>query len=380
MRVLMLSERWFPMVGGGEYHIQNLARELIDLGCEITLIARSLRGKEGVTKPFYEMQGGKFKVYRLPPTTSFTNPIGRISYTPMAVLKALSLKDEFDVIHSQSFAAGIPALLLKHMLKIPVVHTVHGIYQAQWSDLISSKSKAALFKKIERFILFRDYDATITVDKYFISVAKKLGYFKRNIIYIPNGVDCERFESAKKKNEKYTFLFLGRLVEQKGLKYLIRAAKILKEENFQILLAGTGPQEKMLKELTAQSGLKERIKFLGYIHEEELTRLYLRSDAFVLPSIWEGLPLTLLEAWAARLPVIATNVGGIGDVCINEENALVIPSKNPQKLAEAMKLLIDNEPLEKKLAVNGRRLVEKEYSWKIIAKRTLDVYKNLVER
>lgn len=383
MNILMLSERWFPSVGGGEYHIKNLTRELVKLGCEITLISRSLIGEKGTKgKPFESNYNGKFRVHRVPPTTPFKNIIGRATYPYFAVLKSIGMNN-FDLVHAESFAANLPALMINKMFRIPVVTTVHGTYQGLWSNLVSSQIKQHLFENIERMILFRNYDRVITVDKYFISVARSRGFPLEKIVYIPNGVDYNRFDelrSIKKESGKPTFLYVGRLVKQKGLEYLIKGVGILrnKKNNFQVWIAGNGPLREKLNELSRSLNVTNYIRFLGNLSDNDITRLYCTADVFVLPSIWEGLPLALLEAWGAGLPVITTRVGGIPDVCVDRENALIVPAKDPTALAEAMLALIENETLSKKICSSGRKLVETQYNWQKIAERTLKVYEELI--
>lgn len=99
---------------------------------------------------------------------------------------------------------------------------------------------------------------------------------------------------------------------------------------------------------------------------------------FILPSLHEGFPLTLLEAWAAKLPVIITNVGGISKICQNKENALIVPPKNPEAIVEAFKILIENKTLREKIGKNGRKEVECKYSWESIAKQIDNIYQGVI--
>jgi len=379
MKVLMLSERWFPTVGGGEEHIRHLSRELVKLGCEITLISRSLISHDKRAPETETLYGGKFTIHRLMPTTEFESLVGRASYIPFSMVKSIASKEKFDIVHAQSFSACLTALMLKKMYGKPALCTVHGIYQDAFNDLTDSKSKAELYKKIERFVLFRDYDRIITVDKHFVHLAEKFGYPLEKVNYIANGVDIESFPVGKKERMG-NFLFVGRLVPQKGLEYLIRASKILKDKGMehQVLLVGDGPLKQSLQEIATKLGLGANTKFLGRIPRDELISTYSSSGFFVLPSLWEGLPITLLEAWAAGLPLIATKVGGIPDVCIDGENSILIEPKDPDALADGMSLLFNDKNLAVKIGANGRALVEQQFTWQKVAEKTLKVYKELV--
>jgi glycosyltransferase involved in cell wall biosynthesis len=196
-----------------------------------------------------------------------------------------------------------------------------------------------------------------------------------------NGVDLEKFKQInKKRNEQIIFLFVGRLEKQKGLNYLIKALNILKKEysQFMVWIIGSGSEEDNLKRLVKKYDLQSYIKFLGNKSNEEISSYYLNSDVFILPSIWEGFPLTLLEAWAAGLPVIISDVGNVSEICWDGENALIVPPGNSRKITEAMKLLINNESLREKLGENGKKLVAKKYSWEKISKEFETIYKDLL--
>ncbi|MFA7575320.1 MAG: glycosyltransferase family 4 protein, partial [Arcobacteraceae bacterium] len=202
-----------------------------------------------------------------------------------------------------------------------------------------------------------------------------------NVCYMDNGVDLEKFKQInKKRNEQIIFLFVGRLEKLKGLTYLIEAVNILKRENteFVVWIIGEGNESVNFKNLVWKYNLEKYINFFGSKTNQDTVSYYVSSDVFILPSLKEGFPLTLLEAWAAGLPVIISDVGNVSEICRDKENALIIPPGNSQKITEAMKLLIDDEHLREKLGENGKELVEKKYSWEKISKEFEIIYKDLV--
>jgi glycosyltransferase involved in cell wall biosynthesis len=169
-------------------------------------------------------------------------------------------------------------------------------------------------------------------------------------------------------------------VPQKGIEYLLKASAILRDEDVdhEIVLVGEGPLQKELEGLATKLGISGTTRFLGRLSREELLEEYGNAGVFVLPSVWEGLPLTLLEAWAADLPVLATTVGGIPDVCVHLENSVLVEPKNPEALAGGMRLLLGDRALSKRISKNGKRLVNERYSWKKVAEKTLQVYNEVV--
>jgi len=197
------------------------------------------------------------------------------------------------------------------------------------------------------------------------------------VFYLPNCVDLDQFNKIRhKRNNKIIFLFIGRIEIDKGLMYLIHAIRKLKNtnKNFEVRLVGIGLNQDYFKKLVTRLNLTEYIKFLGKKSRNEIIDCFYESDVFILPSLHEGFPLTLLEAWAAELPVIITNVGGISKICTNKENALVVPPKNSEAITEAMLELIKNKNLREKLGKNGKKLVEEKYSLGKVVKKILSVY------
>lgn len=273
-----------------------------------------------------------------------------------------------DIVHCHSIDLGYVISKASKKYNVPVIETLHGVSfnEPRYS---SFKRKSELF-----FLKNSGFKKILTVDENSLQNLKKEGI--ENAIYTPNGVNLEEFRLGKRKeNKEFTFLFVGRLEKQKGLDYLIEAVDKVKNLGlkFKLQIIGDGSESERLKEMSKELNLLN-IEFLGKKNNNILINSYYSADAFILPSIWEGFPLTLLEAWASRLPVIVTNVGGISRVCKNNENALVIPSKDSMALVVAMEKIIKNSKLREKIAKNGRRLVEKRYNWCKINKKIEKIY------
>ncbi|MBU1850034.1 MAG: glycosyltransferase family 4 protein, partial [Nanoarchaeota archaeon] len=136
--------------------------------------------------------------------------------------------------------------------------------------------------------------------------------------------------------------------------------------------------EKELKELSKQLNVEKNVFFRGKIFSDALIKEYKSSHLFVLPSLYEGQPLTLLEAWAAKLPVVVTNVGGNKDFVVNEQNGYIIKVKDIDLLAATINKAIRNENL-KKIGEEGYRIVNEKYDWDRITERIFLVYKNIIK-
>ena len=203
------------------------------------------------------------------------------------------------------------------------------------------------------------------------------------ITVIPNGIDSERFTQPVDVAAKRAALGLSsgpviglaaRLTEQKGVIYLLQAVAQLREQfpGLQVLLAGTGDQDDNLKRAASQLGIAGAVHFLGMrMDVPELVRAF---DVFVIPSIWEGLPMALLESFAAGTPVVASDVGGVGKVIRHRENGSLVPARDPAALAAELAHVLAHPELRRKYAENARRTFEESYSADAMTRRYEAVY------
>ena len=279
-----------------------------------------------------------------------------------------------DVVHSHSPDLGFILSCACRVYKIPIINTCHGI-------TFPDKHYSLIKRKTEEFFLkYGGFKKIIAVDINSLNDLRKLKI--NNVVYLPNCVDLDQFNKIRyKRNSKIIFLFIGRIEIDKGLRYLIHAIKKLKNtnKNFEVWLVGVGLNQDYFKKLVIRLNLTEYIKFLGKKSRDETIDCFYKSDVFILPSLHEGFPLTLLEAWAAKLPVIITNVGGVSTICINKENALIIPPEDPKKISEAMIALVKDQKLRRKLGENGRKLVEEKYEWDKITKELEFIYEEVTK-
>jgi glycosyltransferase involved in cell wall biosynthesis len=227
---------------------------------------------------------------------------------------------------------------------------------------------------MERFYLRRGYEAVTSVDH--ASVQAIRGEGLSNAVLVPNGVDASEFVGMSHHDQAIRFLFVGRHVYQKGIDVLLEAAALVRSrtgEPFLLELAGDGPDRPRLERKAQALGVSDRIRFLGTLSRPDLLHAYGSATVFVLPSRFEGFPLVILEAWAAGLPVIATEVGGVPDLC-NSGNAILVPSDHPKPLADAMISLARDPARRESLGSAGRSLVEERYTWDTIAQEYERVY------
>jgi glycosyltransferase involved in cell wall biosynthesis len=234
-------------------------------------------------------------------------------------------------------------------------------------------------------------DVVVSPVKRTIIYAKHQGC-KKEIKIVPHGVDTAWFNvnvngSIQRKKlgvEKGDIVILSvqRLVQRKGLEYLIYAIPTVVKENphVKFVIIGEGPEKVKLKELAKTLKVSERIIFLGFVSSDDLPRYYSACDIFALPSLYEQFGLVLAEAMACGKPVVSTEVGAIPEVVENGKTGLLVEPKNPTQFAEALLKLANDKNLRKKMGGAGRKKAEKEYDWNIIARKYLEEYEKIVKR
>lgn len=297
----------------------------------------------------------------------------------------VKIVEEFkpDVIHVNhcSFLTWI-ANYIKSVYGIPYLITAHG------SDIFQSTTDRR-FRALTRQALERsEYILSNSnwTNKWLLKV---FGYgFKRKTRIIPCGVDLQAYprnHNIKIINKKYQLekkkvvIFVGRLTWEKGVEYLLKAAKRIKGE---IFIIGGGAEKEKLEKMASNLKLSN-VHFLGYFgkeYVEELREFYKRADCVVVPSICdEGLGIVVLEAMASETPVVATNRGGIPLAVKNGKTGFLVRAKSGKVIAEAVNKIILNEKLRQEMGRNARKLVEERFDWLKIKDRVFKYYQEALK-
>ena len=290
-------------------------------------------------------------------------------------------KEKIDFIHAHWIVPqGFLAALIRKFYKIPYITTAHA------GDVFPLRKSS--MKKIAAFAL--NNASFITANSSFTRNSILMISNSKNIEVIPMGVDLTDFNPKKKDSsirKKYGIqneflLFVGRLAEKKGVEYLIKAMPdvLNKLPNAKLLIVGDGSEKEKLTNLTNELNLKNNVIFAGKIKNDDLPKLYATADVFVGPSIvtekgdTEGLGVVFLEAIASGTCVIGTNVGGIPDIIKTNETGILAEEKNPEKLAEAIIIMLKNKKLQTKLKKNALNHIKKTYSWEVVAEKFFKLY------
>lgn len=358
----------FPPEEGIGYYVYNLSKKMIEKGHKVTVITK---GKLKIEKINFD----GICVFKVPFIPLYPFHISIYGYFINKMLK--KIENNFDIIHIHTPLSPV----IKTSL--PIVSTVHTsvIEDARHIEIVDIKSllvKKIFTKLVSKPLLFNLINRSCAVTTVSNSVASELKiYFGfSNAIVVGNGVDEKIFKPINNKNKRKYILYVGRLSYRKGLFDLLKCAKIICERyNINFFLIGKGELKRKLKDKINKEGLQSKVLFLGYVSRKELVHLYQNATVFVIPSHYEGLPTVILEAMACGLPVVATEIGANKDVINNCKNGLLIPTKSPEKMAEAISTLIEDEELRIKLGKNARKTIQEKFTWDVVTDKVLMTYK-----
>ena len=282
----------------------------------------------------------------------------------------IKVKKQTDFVHAHWL---IPQGIVQSMLKKPYIVTGHG------GDVTSLNK--GFIKKLKKKCIEKAVAVTC-VSKYLKSEIEKISP-DTQVKVLSMGVDLSNFGRENRKEnffnqeDKKVVLFVGRLAEKKGVRYLIEAMNDI--ENAKLVIAGDGTLRQELEELAKT--VNADIEFIGSVTHNQLKTIYASADVFVMPSVTgkdgdiEGLGLVMLEAMSSGLPVVASRSGGITDVIIDGENGLLCEEKNSRELSLKISQLLNDSDLNERIAKAGFETAQR-YDYKEIAK----AYKELIDK
>lgn len=330
IHVAIVIDAWFPTAknelgiwGGGQVHVQELTKALMS--------------RYPVTFTLF--------------FPAHPNVIYRGLWPYLATIRLILYhrKHPFHLIHSHGIYSGLSGYLAAKITHLPTIHTVHG------SHLMDLKSKS-LKAWVQKTVLTKlTYSAQISVASSFLKHSNN----NKNITVISNGVNVAEYDEIKvEKNPDPTIIWVGRDSPVKGLNILRQA---------------------VLKVRKQIPNLKTKLITGGVVTGKALIRVYKKSHVFVLPSLAEGQPITLLEAWAARLPVVVTDVGDNALMVKDGINGYVVEPGNVHQLANAILKTLRARTKDIEMGQNGYRLVKEHYTWDVIADKTWAVYQGVLK-
>ena len=356
---------------------------------------------------FYELIEGVSKIVRrtglvepppitnrpLPPSvTSYTVPVlnimKHIDWPLPHVAKLVSiikrLELEYDIVHffSQNYPSSLCSIILKKP-KIITIESFPGIDYDHGDFIVNTVS--SIYSWTFTRIALSHVDGVISVSRSAIEVLKRLGLRPGHTARIPLGIDTSQIKPDEKLGQKVRAelglrevvgIFLGRLSTVKGIVFLVKAMEELEKKplNIDLLVVGDGPERRLFKRLTRNR--HARVYILGF--KPDPFRFLCASDFLVLPSLGEGCPNVVLEAFACGKPVIATSVGAIPDIVKHGLTGLIIKPKDVKGLVNAMYTMATDINRARAMGKNAREYAERELDWTVIIKRVLRFYEEIL--
>ncbi len=289
-------------------------------------------------------------------------------------------RQKYDVLHVHwPLPQGVFGLVGQKVSGARLVTSFHG------AELLLTR-RYPFLRPVLKYIIERS-DAVSANSSFTASLVRELADVE--VTVIPYGSTIVAREGPPKatgpeprlEREERRILFVGRLIERKGLPYLIEAMDLLPHElPVRLDIVGAGDQRPLLERLVKDKGLTERVFFRGRVPYEELAELYAGCDVFVLPAIvdsqgdTEGLGVVLVEAMSYKKPVVATNVGGIPDIVHHNETGILVEQRDPQALAQAIEAVLTDDDWARELGQAGFAYVKQYFSWPRIVDQVVALY------
>jgi glycogen(starch) synthase len=385
MKICLLSWEFPPrIVGGIARHVLGLAEALAKQGHEVGVVTLDFPGT-----PDYEEYGG-FKVYRSKTEVGHPNFLTwafLFNHFLEKQLAAANRDFDFDLIHIHDWLVAPSGIGFKHFLDKPLVCTMHSTEHGR-SSLHGPDSY--MIDGMEWWSCYEASRIIVTSNSMRGEVCGHFNVSWEKVDVIPNAIDAEKYSGDVDRwgvrrrfgvgdNEKMV-LYVGRLVPQKGIEYLIRAVPRVawRFPDSKFVIVGEGWMRGHLQWLADQSGQQWRINFTGFISDEDLIALTKSADVMVVPSVYEPFGIVALEGMAAGVPVVASQVGGLAEVVEHEKTGVWVYPRSVESIAWGVERVLSDSGFRDWLVKNGHEAIRDRFSWDAVARQTVDVYKKVM--
>jgi glycosyltransferase involved in cell wall biosynthesis len=368
--VYVVAEDWYFLS-----HRLPMARAARDAGYEVH-VATHLNGSGA------EIEGQGFHLHSLNWRRGSVNPLHLANI--IRQVRTLYRQLQPDLVHQVALQPSLVGSLAAHGMSFPRLNALTGLGFGFTSSTVKGQFVRPILSLLSRFLFTRPNAAVLVQNPDDYAAVSSFGIPPERIFVVPgSGVDTERLNPLAEPSGTVTAAFVGRLLDDKGVRTLVAAHEILRKrgENISLLIAGdrdpanpTSIDQREIESWGAHPGLEA----LGFV--EDITKVWARAHIAVLPSRREGLPKSLLEAAACGRAIVATDVPGCREIARPGVNALLVPVDNAVALADAITTLARDSQLRRSFAAAGRQLVEKEFASAQIGRQMVAVYDHLIGR
>jgi len=390
MRVLMLSWEYPPhMAGGLGNHVMELVPALTQQAIEVHLVTP--RWADGKVR---EERDG-LTVHRVDPPDvpmpDFYTKAWRTNTKLEEIAGTICEKAHIDLVHNHDWLTAFSACALKRSFHIPLLTTIHATERGRSRGHLSSDQQRAIHST-EWWLTYESWRVICCsqfmaheVSAFFQTPADKIDVIPNGIradrFKQWEGVDLGRFRSMYALPEESIIFYVGRVVQEKGVHVLVEAAPLVLEEHpeAKFVIAGTGSSLEALRHRTWEAGVGDKVLFTGFIPDDDRDRLYKVAACAVFPSLYEPFGIVALEAMAARVPVVVSEVGGLLEVVSHAKTGITVHPDSAESLAWGINHTLARPDWAAQRARNAHEVVEREYNWQRIAQRTIEVYERVVD-
>ncbi len=388
MKILVLTWEFPPrIVGGIARHVAELYPEIVKLGHEVHLIT-----VEFGSAPMYEVVDG-VKVHRVSVAASndFFHWIVNLNESMGSHGAKLMLEEgAFDLIHAHDWLVGDAAISLKHNFKVPLVATIHATEFGRYNGLYNADHYYICGK--ERTLAYNAWRVIVCTDYMRREVERALHCPWDKVDAIYNGIRAEKkqhqidfdfwnFRRYFANDREKIVYYVGRMTYEKGVAVLINAApKVAAEMGgyVKFVIIGGGNTDN-LKRQAWDLGVWDKFYFTGFMSDEALDKFQTVADCAVFPSLYEPFGIVALESFAARVPVVVSDTGGLPEVVQHTKTGVVTYTGNADSLAWGILEVLKNPGYSQWLIDNAYQDLEKRFSWNKLAQQTASVYDRVVQ-
>jgi glycogen synthase len=374
----MLSWEFPPrIIGGLAPHVYELSRALVRKGVEVHVATCDFPGAEA-----YEVVDGVV-VHRVDsygsPTPDFATWVAMMNVNLQRELAEIISSNGISLLHAHDWLVANASIGLKHIFRLPLVATVHSTENGRRNGVHNDYQK--MISSTEDW-LCREAWRVICCSKYMENeINSTLGVADTRIDIVPNGIKIELFQKQMNLVElrsRYAqpyeklVLFVGRLVQEKGVSLIVEAAPKLRDLNVKFIVVGEGYLKEELIRRVKELGLSDNVYVTGFLESETIRGLFRVADVCLIPSLYEPFGIVALEAMASGAPIVTTGSGGLGEILEPDKTAtFVYPT--PESLAWGIRNVLTTPSYADYLKNNAFERV-KSYQWGAIATSTLGIY------
>ena len=377
MKIALVSEYYYPLLGGITEHVHNLALTLSERGHDVTVVTHNINPRKNHHYPDEELT---FKVARfgkgIPIYSNGSFARVTLGRNLGGQLKRFFAREQFDVIHAHSPLTPIlPVIALRNSNAPVTIGTFHTYFDRSRGYGIMKKMSADHMNMIDGKVVVSDA-CVEALSRYFVNSREEYKV-------IPNGVDPDYFQPdapviPEFDDDKLNILFVGRFDPRNGLKTMIEAFKLVRKQydNCRLIVVGDGPLRPYYRSLVGKT-LAPDVHFAGLINGGR-PNYYASADIYCTPCTKASFGVVLLEAMSSATPIVASDINGYRLVMEDNKQGFLVPESKPAAFAEALLKLLKDPELRACMGQAGRETVLSTFSWDIVADQIEKLYYQLL--